>query len=195
MLGFAISERTMTRVTGRTTERGYSIREFNSRDLDSVMSLNRAFLPENYPSFFFLENSTRWPEAFLVAESDGEVVGYVMCRVEKRFHHLKAVKMGHVLSTAVEEKVRRRGIAFNLMISTERGLRESYDVDVIYLEVRVSNEPAMNLYKKLGYKTLGVIPRYYGDGEDGNLMTKAAKDWVTEEAVRSLLGHKIGGPR
>ncbi|MEM1787876.1 MAG: ribosomal-protein-alanine acetyltransferase, partial [Pyrobaculum sp.] len=32
------------------------------------------------------------------------------------------------------------------------------------------NEPAISLYKKLGYVIISVIPRYYSDGEDAYLM-------------------------
>lgn len=39
------------------------------------------------------------------------------------------------------------------------------------LEVRVSNEPAKNLYRKLGFEPSGVRPGYYSDnGEDALIM-------------------------
>ena len=41
------------------------------------------------------------------------------------------------------------------------------DTDVTFLEVRVSNIPAQNLYKKLGFTEVGIREKYYQDnGED-----------------------------
>ncbi len=39
------------------------------------------------------------------------------------------------------------------------------------LEVRAGNQPAQQLYRKLGYEVAGVRARYYRDGEDGVIMT------------------------
>ena len=41
----------------------------------------------------------------------------------------------------------------------------------ITLEVRVSNIPAINLYKKFGFREVALRKYYYGD-EDGILMEK-----------------------
>ena len=42
----------------------------------------------------------------------------------------------------------------------------------VFLEVRVSNAPAMSLYLKAGYAGRYVRPKYYGDGEDALVMLK-----------------------
>jgi len=41
-----------------------------------------------------------------------------------------------------------------------------------YLEVRVTNEPGVTLYKKLGFEVSRKINGYYSDGEDAYVMTK-----------------------
>ena len=170
---------------------GYRIRRFSPDDLEQVEMLNRVFLPENYPGFFFLENYRRFPEAFLVAESgEGKVVGYVMCRVESYYASTETVILGHVLSIAVDKRHRRKGIGRRLMMEAERGL-ESYGCDAVYLEVRISNEPAIRLYEGLGYKILGVIPRYYADGEDAYLMYKMLAPDAREDEVTSVLKGRV----
>jgi ribosomal protein S18 acetylase RimI-like enzyme len=40
------------------------------------------------------------------------------------------------------------------------------------LEVRVSNEPAINLYRSMGYTIAGIYQGYYSDGEDAYIMSK-----------------------
>jgi len=48
----------------------------------------------------------------------------------------------------------------------------TYKAKQIYLEVRVTNEAGVNLYKKLGLEVVRTIPGYYSDGEDAYVMSK-----------------------
>lgn len=155
------------------------IREFTYRDLERVLWINRTCLPENYPAFFFIDLYRRYPKSFLVAERNGVVVGYVMCRVEQGFsstNRSRWVKKGHIVSIAVVPEARGRGIGTALMIHAMKALREDYNVDEYYLEVRVSNVAAIHLYEKLGFKRIRILKRYYLNGEDAYLMAKSARD-------------------
>ena len=154
----------------------YVIREFEPKDLDNVMRINRENLPENYPAFFFKLHYENFPKAFLVAEHRGAIVGYIMCRVEiGKLHTKQAVgRQGHIISIAVVPEMRRMGVGTNLMLKAMKALRKYYLVDEYYLEVRVSNYPAINLYKKLGFEPVKVLRGYYSDGEDAYLMARPA---------------------
>jgi len=158
------------------SERSFIIREFKPEDLDRVVYINRTCLPENYPPYFFMRHHLDYPKSFLVAEMNGEVVGYIMCRVEHGLsnfgYHL--AKKGHIISIAVLPHARRRGIGKALMVQAMKALKEVYGVDEYYLEVRVSNVPAINLYKKLGYQIVKRLKGYYLDGEDAWLMARKA---------------------
>ncbi|RDD53644.1 MAG: ribosomal-protein-alanine N-acetyltransferase [Candidatus Korarchaeota archaeon NZ13-K] len=169
----------------------YRIRPFKPEDLEDVERINRIFLPENYPSYFFLENYRRFPNSFFVAETeDGRIVGYVMCRVEPHYAKGATLILGHVLSIAVSKEHRRRGIGEALMLRAEEGLM-TYGSEAIYLEVRVSNDPAIRLYEKLGYKKLGIIPFYYADGEDAFLMYKIVREGLDDSLVYQALGRRV----
>ncbi len=169
----------------------YRIRPFKPEDLEAVERINRVFLPENYPSYFFMENYRRFPRSFFVAEDEkGNIVGYVMCRVESHYTKRDTLVLGHVLSIAVSKEHRRRGIGEALMLKAEEGLL-SYNSDAIYLEVRVSNEPAIRLYEKLGYKKLGIIPFYYADGEDAFLMYKIVREGLDDSLIYRALGSRV----
>ena len=61
----------------------FTIREFTSEDIKHVVFINKETLPENYPDQFFLGLHYHAPKAFLVAELDNEIVGYIMCRIER----------------------------------------------------------------------------------------------------------------
>jgi len=151
------------------------VRKARKEDIPIVMYINKVSLPENYPEWFFEEHLERWGEAFYVAEVGGKVVGYVMSRVEFGAPYVvegSIVKKGHIVSIAVLEGYRRRGIGRQLMEKALRSLKEVYECKEVYLEVRVSNLPAIRLYEKLGFKKVRIIPMYYLDGEDAYLMAR-----------------------
>lgn len=150
----------------------YTIRRCTFDDLGSVININLKTLPEHYTDYFFESLLREIPEAFLVAESNGVVVGYIMCKLEfgfSNFRKLGFVKKGHVVSVAILPEHRGKRIGEALMIEGINGV-SSRKGDEIYLEVRTSNIPAISLYKKLGFQIKSVLRTYYRDGEDANLM-------------------------
>jgi ribosomal-protein-alanine N-acetyltransferase len=77
----------------------------------------------------------------------------------------------HILNLATDPAHRRRGVARALLAhAAEVGwLRACLTAT---LEVRRSNLAALALYRSLGYRQVGVRPRYYvEEGEDAILMT------------------------
>ena len=155
------------------TDDSYRIRGFRSDDLDTVMDINAETLPENYSTFFYRDLYRRFPETFLVAEADGAIQGYMMCRIERGLSKLKSLrpaKQCHVVSIAVKEPYRRRGIASELMTVVMERAKENYGAKECFLEVRVSNEAAVNLYEKLGFSKVKRNYGYYIDGEDAWVM-------------------------
>jgi len=151
----------------------YTLRRFRPEDLDRVMYVNRKCLPENYSSYFFMELYERFPETFIVAEEDKEILGYVMCRIETGlpdFGLLGIAKKGHVISIAVLPEQQRKGLGQALMREAMKGM-ELHKARECYLEVRVSNTPAINLYKKLGFEISRAVHGYYANGEDAYIMS------------------------
>ncbi len=166
----------MEAVAEKALQDAIVVRRASRRDLPEVVSINRRCLPENYPEWYFEEHLQKWGKAFYVAEDTRvqRIVGYVMTRVEYGVGFVVKgfIRRGHVISLAVLPEYRRRGIATRLMEAALRSLRDEYGAREVYLEVRVSNTPAINLYRKLGFRIIHVIPRYYADGEDAYLMAR-----------------------
>lgn len=151
------------------------VRKASPEDIPEVMRINRLSLPENYTYAFFEMLLKDYPDTFLLAEVESRPVGYIMCRIERimsKVERFRIRKAGHVISIAVLEGYRRMGIATKLMEEAMRAMRESYRCSETYLEVRVSNEPAIRLYEKLGFVKVDRIMRYYMDGEDAYVMAK-----------------------
>lgn len=177
----------------------FIVRRARESDIPEVMKINLETLPENYWYGFYKHILDNWGEAFLVAEVSGKLVGYAMSRVEEQsdpvllglavelegeesgvlkriVSMLRSLKeprpVGHLVSIAVRAPYRRRGIGSKLLEETIRVMREVYRTDSIYLEVRVSNEPAIRLYEKFGFRKARIVKGYYADGEDAYIMVK-----------------------
>lgn len=116
--------------------------------------------PWSYQSFVD-EMTTNKCARYIVAEADGQVVGYAGAWL--------ILEEGHITNIAVDEAFRGLGIGLEV---TRALLQYAANMGVQYmtLEVRRSNLVAQSLYKKLGFLELGVRKRYYEDnGEDAFL--------------------------
>lgn len=87
---------------------------------------------------------------FLVAESDGLVVGYL------GIHHIAGE--GFIANVAVHPTARRRGVARALV---QTAIDQGTHLDRLTLEVRSSNAAAIALYRTLGFVHDGTRPRFY----------------------------------
>lgn len=150
----------------------YSIRRCEREDISAVIDINSETLPEHYSDYFYYEILTEFPETFLVAELAGALVGYVMCRIEYGFSHLRRLglaRKGHIVSIAVRDQHRGKGVGSMLMRTSQEAM-VSKTATESYLEVRVSNSEAIALYQRLGYKVSGRLEAYYKDGEAALVM-------------------------
>ncbi|MCD6528790.1 ribosomal protein S18-alanine N-acetyltransferase [Candidatus Bathyarchaeota archaeon] len=155
-------------------KRDFTVRRFQRDDLSKVMYINTTCLPENYSPYFFISIHERFPETFLVAEDNEEIVGYIMCRIEIGFSNLKRLELtrkGHIVSIAVLPEYRRKGIGSSLIMDAMKKMAD-YNATECYLEVRVSNTPAISLYSKLGFTIVKTMRGYYADGEDAYVMAR-----------------------
>ncbi len=50
-------------------------------DIIPVMEINLRTLPEHYSDYFYESLLEELPEAFVVAEISGKIVGYIMCKI------------------------------------------------------------------------------------------------------------------
>lgn len=148
------------------------IRRCDPSDIIPVMEINLKTLPEHYSDYFYESLLAELPEAFIVAEVEKKLVGYIMCKIEYGFSNFKKlgfVKKGHVVSVAVLPEHRNKGIGKALVEESIAGVKLKKS-DELYLEVRCSNTDAIRLYEKLGFSTKQRLKAYYRDGEDAYLM-------------------------
>lgn len=152
----------------------FALRKFTVNDLQRIMQINRLCLPENYSDYFFVDLARKFPETFIIAEEKSEIIGYIMCRIEtglSNFGFGGIIKKGHIVSVAVMPDHRRHGMAKALLARAFEGMRR-YNAKQCFLEVRVSNDPAVGLYKKLEFEITRTVSGYYADGEGAYVMSK-----------------------
>ncbi len=139
------------------------IKPFQREYLEDVLRIEReCFRPEERYSKYTFEWYLLLKPVFYLAECNGELAGYLLAIIHK--------DACHVLSLAVREKWRRKGIGTQLLTRTlseckSRGARRAI------LEVAVDNEPALKLYLKLGFRVKELISKYYPN-RDAYLMER-----------------------
>ena len=141
-------------------------------DIIPVMEINLSTLPEHYSDYFYESLLEELPEAFIVAEISGKVIGYIMCKMEHGFSNFKKlgfVKKGHVVSIAVMDEHRGKGFGSAIVNEGINGVKIR-QCSELYLEVRCSNNDAVRLYEKLGFSIIQRLKAYYRDGEDAYAM-------------------------
>lgn len=142
----------------------WELREFREEDLLDTIQLANEVLGEAYSPELFMRIAELYPDGFIVAEEDDEVVAFILGVVS-------VPAVARVLVLVVEEDHQRRGIGGALLEEfTRRFVRGG--VDRVRLEVRKSNDDAIRFYESYGFEVEGVIPAHYQDGEDAYVMTR-----------------------
>ena len=141
----------------------YSIRKFQPSDFERVISIEKEAFNEYNPILFMAAYET-FPEGFLVADKDGNVIGF-LTTVAVSLYEVK------ILSLAVDRRYQNKGLASMLLQSLFEVVRTKRILSIL-LEVRLSNVIAQRLYLSLGFNLVKVISSYYQDGEDAYLMEK-----------------------
>ena len=135
----------------------------DSSHIDSVVKIENACFSHPWTKEGIIEalnNRTK----FFVFEKNNEVIGYVGVSV--------ILDEGYITNIAVLPEYQGLGIGKALMKKLD-DLAKLENLSFISLEVRTTNQKAISLYEKFGYKTEGVRKNFYTDPkEDALIMTK-----------------------
>ena len=101
-----------------------------------------------------------------IVEKDGEIIACSAINF--------SIDDADLVNILVAHAYRKQGVADKLM-SEMLSDCEKIELKTLFLEVRESNMPAINLYGKYGFKTVGKRPKYYKDGETALVMKKEFK--------------------
>jgi ribosomal-protein-alanine N-acetyltransferase len=153
----------------------FLVRRMRGDDLEAVMVIERAAFKHPWSTELFRRELTHdWSTILLAIEQEpGPLEGPPRLGPEKIIGFVIFWLVHdeiHVLNVAVDPTQRRRGVGRALLAETV-GRARKIGAQVMTLEVRRSNAPAINLYKSLGFRPVGIRPNYYVDeGEDAIVM-------------------------
>lgn len=135
------------------------------KDLDDVMAIEVISYPTPWSRRAFESELTENDYAhYYVARQEGEIIGYVGMWV--------ILNESHITNIAVHPDHRRQGVGRKLLETMFEEAKEK-GANKMTLEVRISNLPAQDLYKKLGFVARGIRKGYYTDlNEDAIVMWK-----------------------
>jgi len=142
---------------------GFLYRQMELDDLDDVLDIERqSFRTPWTPDMFITEFANPRSRRRVLLDAEGRLAGYMLYWV--------ILDEAHLMNIAVAPDLRQQGAGTRLVANLiQESRRES--VEVISLEVRVSNLAAIRLYQKFGFQPVGLRKNYYTDeGEDALLM-------------------------
>ncbi len=127
------------------------IRRMTAADLMHIMRIEETNHPypwsEAIMSDCFKDNYVSY-----VYIQDDEIIGYIIQTI--------AADESNILNVCVDYKFRKNGIAEKLMFEALNYCK-SNGIHTVFLEVRSSNMPAINLYNKCAFVEVGVRNGYY----------------------------------
>jgi ribosomal-protein-alanine N-acetyltransferase len=139
-----------------------NIRPMELTDVDAVVEVEKASFATPWSRMAFVaEVGDNDLACYLVAEADGQIVGYAGMWL--------ILDEAHITNVALLPGYRGHGLGSRLMetlfeVAKLAGARR------MTLEVRPSNLAAQRLYGKLGFEVRGVRPGYYTDSKEDALI-------------------------
>lgn len=141
------------------------IKEMNVEHLNDVCHLENILFTSAWQYKDYLYELTENPYSnYFVYLIDGKIVGYIGEWI--------TFEQAQITTLGVDPQYQRQKIATKLLEHAIK-IAEDKQCEIMSLEVRISNEKALNLYKKLGFEIVNIRKGYYQDNhEDAFLMMK-----------------------
>src|SRR5918996_331458 len=146
------------------------IRRLTYADLPQVIAIERRAFPTPWSLAMFVLELSKPSGICLAAVIEERLVGYLVC---SRYD-----TVWHLMNVAVDDRLLRQGIASTLL---ERLFDMADKPNEQYtLEVRTSNDAAIRLYERFGFRAAGRRRAYYHDNrEDALIMWRTVPDRAT----------------
>ncbi len=139
------------------------IKKAERQDVPEIAEIERKSIPEPWSEAAFAAALSDEKAVTLAAFSDSVLCGFIT--------GVYLLDTADIYSVAVSEEYREKGVGKRLLEEFFSALPN--DVQAVNLEVRESNFPAINLYKKFGFEAVGLRKDFYREPrENAVLMTK-----------------------
>lgn len=129
------------------------IRNMTAEDIPAVVEIEKECFSLPWSEKSFAESIAREDTIFLVCEENTDIItGYIGMYL--------SFDEASITNVAVASQFRKKGCGEQLVIAAKEAAKAA-GADSIFLEVRVSNEAAISLYKKQGFENLGIRKKLY----------------------------------
>lgn len=139
------------------------IRKMNAGDVTAIAQIEKDCFSDPWSENSIASELANPLSYWLVADDHGVVAGYVGSQT--------VLDSSDMMNIAVSADYRRQGIGEMLVNGLVDHLQQE-NVRALLLEVRVSNAPAIALYKKLGFQQVGRRPGYYHNPREDALILR-----------------------
>jgi ribosomal-protein-alanine N-acetyltransferase len=143
-----------------STVRGVDIQRLVLEDVAAIEPIEQRSMPAPWSRMMFVSEIVKATSICLGAFVEEKLVGYVIVS--------RYVDAWHVMNLSVDPAHRRQGIATRLLEALFEVTGD--DRRGFTLEVRVSNDAAIQLYGSLGFRSQGVRRGYYTDNREDALI-------------------------
>jgi ribosomal-protein-alanine acetyltransferase len=130
-----------------------------NEDVFDILALDKENFSNNFEEEFYLEYIKN--QRVIVAENEKNVIGYIL------FNQI--LDEAEIYKIVVLKDFRKKQIAFKIFEFLLNELKKN-NVKKIFLEVRKSNIPAINLYIKCGFIEIREIVEYYSNPKENGIM-------------------------
>jgi ribosomal-protein-alanine acetyltransferase len=162
------------------------IRRFTPRDLSAIIQIQRQVLPVGGWSESDYLRLTQQPGGLALLAETGDGLSKTIAGFAVALHTYVEAE---ILTLAISSAHQRQGIGRLLLRSTCSELR-GVGVRRVFLEVRASNQAAINLYRSTGFVLTYIRRNYYVQpDEDAHVMSleiahasSGRNEWRTEES-------------
>jgi ribosomal-protein-alanine N-acetyltransferase len=144
-----------------STTSGLAIQRLDLADVDAIDEIEQRSMPAPWSRMMFVSEIAKPTSICLGAFVDDRLVAYVIVS--------RYVDAWHVMNLVVTPEHRREGIAKRLLNAVFESAGDD-DTRGFTLEVRVSNDAAIDLYENLGFRGQGIRRGYYTDNREDALI-------------------------
>lgn len=128
------------------------IRKMEARDVSGVARIEQENFSMPWSEKAFMDSLSQEEALFLVAEEEDRVLGYIGIYL--------SFEEGEITNVSVDSSSRNKGVGSELVEQLKKEA-QARGTEKIFLEVRVSNEPAIRLYEKQGFEQVGCRKNFY----------------------------------
>lgn len=138
------------------------IEEMTLKDLDYIKDNLISDFDDFWTYHILKEELENQNSSYLVAKIDNEIVGFAGIKI--------ILDESDIMNIVTKKTYRNQGIG-TLLLENLISLSKKLNLKTLSLEVSEENLPAIHLYQKFGFESLGVRKNYYQD-KNGYIMTK-----------------------